>query len=82
MNFDKLLIKFNDQNGCTKKELMEFLNIPVKNKLFFTCKKWDDIQDDCSKMIKQRFSKNYIQASYEPFGKNKYVNITQILNDL
>lgn len=37
-NWDKLLFKFNDQNGCTLKVVGEFMKLPYKHKLFFTCK--------------------------------------------
>ena len=40
INWDKLLIKFNDQNGCTEKEVERFMELPFRNKLFFTCKHW------------------------------------------
>ena len=39
-NWDKLLVKFNDQNGCTEMEVNKFMKLPFKNKLFFTCKHW------------------------------------------
>lgn len=40
INWNKLLIKFNDQNGCTEKEVNKFMKMAYKNKLFFTCKVW------------------------------------------
>ena len=36
INWNKLLIKFNDQNGCTEKEVNKFMKMAYKNKLFFT----------------------------------------------
>lgn len=82
INFDKLLIKFNDQNGCTEQEVRTFLDLPIKNKLFFTCKKWNGISNDSIIVIKQPFFHEYVKASYEPFGRNKYIDITKILNNL
>lgn len=81
INWDNLLIKFNDQNGCTEKELKQFLALPYKNKVFFTCKNW---QIDAKEIIqiKQLFNKEYIQASYEPFGKSKYLDVTEMLNQI
>lgn len=34
INWNKLLIKFNDQNGCTEKEVNKFMKMAYKNKLF------------------------------------------------
>ena len=43
INWDKLLVKFNDQNGCTETEVNRFMGLPYKNKLFFTCKEWPNV---------------------------------------
>lgn len=42
INWNKLLIKFNDQKWCTQTEVDEFMKLPYKNKLFLTCKHWED----------------------------------------
>ena len=50
INWDKLLVKFNDQNGCTETEVNRFMGLPYKNKLFFTCKEWPNLSGgDCPK---------------------------------
>lgn len=82
INWEKLLIKFNDQNGCTEKEVEEFMKLPFKNKLFFTCKKWEKFQRDKYTFIQQFPKHEFILASYEPFGRNRHINITSILNRL
>lgn len=81
INWDKLLIKFNDQNGCTKKEVDEFMKLPFKNKVFFTCKNWPKITGECI-TIKQFPRHDYIMASYEPFGNSKYLDVTALINSL
>lgn len=43
INWDRLLIKFNDQNGCTDKSVRDFMALPFTNKIFFTCKEWPGI---------------------------------------
>lgn len=43
INWDKLLVKFNDQNGCTETDVENFMKLPFKNKLFFTCKEWPNL---------------------------------------
>lgn len=88
INWDKLLIKFNDQNGCTNEDIMKFIQLPYKNKLFFTAKKWEDEQKYRSVLgsnfwVVHQFTKdNNITASHEPFGASRYINITEILNHL
>lgn len=81
INWEHLLIKFNDQNGCTERNLREFCKLPYKNKIFFTCKDWG-IQDDVIKKIHQSSGEDHILASYEPFGKTKEIDITKVLNSL
>ncbi|VEE22715.1 putative acetyl transferase [Streptococcus equinus] len=81
INWDRLLIKFNDQNGCTEVDVKKFMSLPFKNKLFFTCKHWPDKAKE-QIVIKQFPKHNFILASYEPFGKSKYIDITEVLNSL
>lgn len=81
INWDKMLIKFNDQNGCTEKELNDFINLPYKNKIFFTCKTWG-IKSEIIKKIYQPFNRKFIRTSYEPYGKNNKIDINDIINYL
>lgn len=84
INWDKLLVKFNDQNGCTEIEVDKFIKLPYKNKLFFTCKQWKNIETmpDGFTVIHQFPKYDSVMASYEPFGKNRYIDITSIINHL
>lgn len=81
VNWNRLLVKFNDQNGCSEENLCEFLTLPYKNKIFFTCKDWNVQSEEIIK-IRQLFNKEFIQASYEPFGRNRRCDITDCLNKL
>ena len=79
--WDHILYKFNDQNGCTLKDINDFINLPVKNKICFT------VQDKYAKApyikkIKAPRSHTEIMASYEPFGNSKYVNVNDLINSL
>ncbi|MBR3143735.1 DUF1919 domain-containing protein [Candidatus Saccharibacteria bacterium] len=40
VNYDNMIIKFNDQNLCTEKELLAFHKFDAKNKICFTAKKY------------------------------------------
>lgn len=81
IDWDHILYKFNDQNGCTLKDINDFINLPIKNKICFT------VQDKYAKApyikkIKAPRSHTEIMASYEPFGNSKYVNVNDLINSL
>lgn len=79
INWDNILIKFNDQNGCTHLELEQFIKLPYKNKIFFTCKQWDGYSENkIVNKVNQIFQYDFVMASYEPFG----FKITKLLNSM
>lgn len=82
VNWDKLIIKFNDQNGCTLHDVENFMSLPFKNKLFFTCKSWSISNAESVTVIRQYPKNDFIMASFEPFGSNRYINITELLNSI
>ncbi len=82
INEKQLLIKFCDQNGCTEKEVKKFLQLPYKNKIFFTTKDWQGVNPKYYIKVSQFGKKEYIKTSYEPIGINRYVNLTKLLNSL
>ena len=81
IHWDRLLIKYNDQNGCTEDNLRDFLDLPYSNKIFFTCKDWN-IADSRIVKIHQFKEKRNVLASLEPFDKCKEVDIPYLLNNL
>lgn len=83
INWDKLLIKFNDQNGCTSQNVRDFISLPFKNKLFFTVRQWPQIGGAAQYTLIRQFPRyDYVMASYEPFGKSRYIDITKVINSL
>ena len=80
INFNKLLVKMNDQNECNEEHLHKFCELDFKNKLFFTVhKSWK--KADYVKIFKKKGP--HINSLMEPFGKGyNNVNITNILNSL
>ena len=76
------VVKFNDQNGCTETEVNMFMKFPFKNKLFFTCKEWPNQSGGGYIVIRQFPKHDFIMASYEPFGRSRYIDITSVLNNL
>ena len=81
IHWNKLLVKFNDQNGCTEEDVNNFMELSYNNKLFFTCKTWKNVRGGYT-VIRQFPRHNFIMASYEPFGKSKYIDITSVINQL
>lgn len=88
INWDRLLIKFNDQNGCTDKDIVDFINLKRENKVFFTARCWsaERVYKNALRggfvRIKQIFENEHVMASYEPFGKSKYMDVTRVINCL
>ena len=82
INWDKMIVKFNDQNGCTLEDVIAFSKLPYKNKLFFTIKDWPVEKWNGYIKIKQSTMDACVTASHEPFGNNKYINLEDCINNL
>lgn len=82
INWDKLIVKFNDQNGCTEEHAKAFAAMLFKNKLFFTIHDWPIPKWWGHCVIKQHTNDDCVTASHEPFGKNRYVDLTKMINEL
>lgn len=78
INWDKLLVKFNDQNECNLELFNKFCELNFKNKLFFGVNQ--DYASDFS-IIKRRKQK-CIYASQEPVGVTSRCNINRLINNL
>lgn len=78
INFDKIIFKFNDQNGCTMDDIKRFEKLPFENKVFFGCKKYS--RDTIYIKVPKKY--NYIPTSYEPFGKSRKFNVNYYINCL
>lgn len=81
--WDNLIIKMNDQNGCSYEDAKFFLDTPMqcKVKIFFSAKKAWQKKDNRIIYIPQ-LNSNHVCASKEPFGKSKICNINDIINAL
>ncbi len=80
INYDKLLVKFNDQNGCNEKHIRAFDQLPYKNKVCFTVKSFPQYKSVIR--IKTPKSHKFIHASYEPFGCTRAIDITELINKM
>lgn len=76
INWDHMLVKFNDQNGCEERHIRRFDALPYKNKVCFIVKE----QPKCKSVIhiKAPQSHKFVKASYEPFG----AKVTELINGL
>ena len=82
INWDKLIIKFNDQNGCKEEHVKAFAEMPFDHKLFFTISDWPVAKWEGYCKIRQYTKDNCITASHEPFGWNRYIDLTKLINRL
>lgn len=83
--WDHLIVKMNDQNGCTYEDMVKFLNTDIKcsKKLFFTVhKEWQ--RENSPVVYIPQFYKGHVYASMEPFGNARLcnININEIINKL
>ncbi len=82
INWNNILYKFNDQNGATVDDLKTFIHMPFKNKICFTVKKEMKIHSSILLIKQPGELKDGIKASREPFGKSKYLNVTNYINEI
>ena len=65
--------------------MKEFAKLPYNNKVFFTCRRvYSRYADSYLKVvvIPQMLEKRFVTASHEPFGKNKYIDLARMINNL
>ena len=82
INWDRLIVKFNDQNGCTEEHAKKYAELPFEHKLFFTVHDWDIKKWDGLVVVKQRTGEDFVTTSHEPFVGSKYIDITGLINSL
>lgn len=87
VHHDKLLVKFNDQNGCSEEDIRAFASLPFKNKVFFTCRHWPGEKEFARNMsayciVRQFPPSKSIRASFEPFGRSRKLDVTGLINSL
>lgn len=80
INWEKLIVKFNDQNGCNFDHIESFNRLKYKNKICFLSEKNEYKNNE--NVIRIPCPNNRIITSYEPFGKSKYIDINKLINSL
>ena len=79
VDFNNLLVKYNDQNFFKKEDLIEMLSLNIKNFIFFTSKKSNVLNNNCYLIEKYKdddFVKEDIKSSH------KIISIKKILNNM
>lgn len=77
INYSKLIVKFNDQNLCSEKEINEFSALKYKNKICFTAKDYGFESDICLK----KYSKcDFVREDI--YNSRKYFNIIDYINNM
>ena len=82
INWDKLIVKFNDQNGCTEEHARRYAELPIEHKLFFTVHDWPVNKWNGYIKVKQNTKENFVTTSHEPYVDSKYINLTELINGL
>lgn len=83
VNKNRLIFKFNDQNGATKEQIEKFTTLPLDNKLCFVSKKeYRELKDTKFIIQPHKYEGEGIKASREPFGKSKYIDMSEYINSI
>ncbi len=80
INWNKLLVKMNDQNGCEHKHAEKFMNLPINNKLFMSVR--NDFLDIPGVTFLKSKNTTHCGLFDEPFGASKKLNVNQLINSL
>lgn len=82
INYKKCIVKFNDQNNCSKKNIEDFINLKqYKNKICFVANK-DFVIDKNENIIYEKEFKKFKYVVDDSWFLSKYLNMTKFLNDI
>ncbi len=80
INWNKLLVKMNDQNECEHQHAEQFMELPFKNKLFMTVRK--DYADIPGVTLLESKNTRFCGLFDEPFGRSHKLDINEMINNL
>ncbi|MFA6308366.1 MAG: DUF1919 domain-containing protein [Clostridia bacterium] len=80
INWDKLIVKFNDQNLCTEELIREFDSLDFENKLCFTSKAYDGL--DSVIQFKEFEGKPFVPDDIHKKIYRRYINTTNYINNM
>lgn len=77
INYDRLIFKFNDQNGATRDHLKSFDALPLNNKILFSVHDLPTFKSAVK--INAPRSHKFVRASYEPLIGNRSWNLSKYI---
>ncbi|WP_300358132.1 DUF1919 domain-containing protein [Fusobacterium sp.] len=80
INWEKMIVKFNDQNNATEEDIIEFDKLPFKNKICFIANPIKNKKLESVIIFKEYTGKKYVLNDVSRW-KN-YLNIIKYLNNL
>lgn len=80
INWDRTLVKFNDQNLCSGENIARFDSLDIGPRVCLTAKEYAGLAS--AVYIPSAEGQPYIQTSQEPFGRSRYLDVTALLNRL
>lgn len=80
VNFDKIMYKFNDQNGCQPSHVRDFDDLELEHKVFFCVDDHPGI--DSAVKVRSPRAHDSIRASYEPLVRAGGFRVVDYLNGL
>ncbi len=78
INFDNIILKFNDQNGCEFEDVVAFDNLNYENKICFSV--YDDKNLKSNFYIKEYKEKGFVVS--DMIISNKYIKMNKYLNKI
>ena len=80
VNWNRLIVKMNDQNDFSHEYAMHFTQLPFKNKIFFTTRE-DCSKLECALVVSSRY-KECCGMFDEPYGASKKFDVNHYVNTL
>ncbi|WP_195962340.1 DUF1919 domain-containing protein, partial [Clostridium perfringens] len=78
INWQNLIVKFNDQNLCEYKHLEQFDELEFENKICFTSKEYKNIKSNI--FMKEFYGRNFVENDVKKY--KKYIKMTEYINNM
>lgn len=78
INWDRTLVKFNDQNSCVDEHIARFDSLDIGPRVCLTAKEHAGLASVIN--IPSAEGQAFVQTSQEPFGRSRHLDVTSLLN--